>query len=148
MKLAATLIRDRPFNEQNHQRIRRNTRTCRYRRRSDTFRRVQDAERPEPIGIAIAISWLYFNQVSRLVNLLEMRPLKYIGVISYGIYMYQRLFLSTGPYRSVTQTWPPSQEIGLLLLLLSAPLSYHYFEKPFLRLKERYSASKAMESKK
>lgn len=100
------------------------------------------------IGIAIGISWLYFNQVSRLVNLLELRPLKYIGVISYGIYMYQGLFLSTGPYRSVSQTWPPSQEIGLVLLLLSAPLSYHYFEKPFLRLKERYSASKAMESKK
>ena len=94
------------------------------------------------VGIAIAIAWLYFNQVGRLVNLLELRPLKYIGVISYGIYMYQGLFLSTGPYRALDQTWPPSQAIGFVLLLLSAPLSYHYFEKPFLRLKDRFSASK------
>lgn len=96
------------------------------------------------VGIAIVIAWLYFNQVGRLVNLLEVRSLKYIGVISYGIYMFQGLFLGTGPYRNPEQTWPPSQEIGFVLLLLAAPLSYHYFERPFLRLKESYSASKAV----
>jgi peptidoglycan/LPS O-acetylase OafA/YrhL len=95
------------------------------------------------IGIAISVAWLYFNQSSRLVNLLEWRPLKYIGVISYGIYMYQGLFLTTGPERDSAMTWPPAQEIGFVLLLLMAPLSYHYFEKPFLRLKECYSASMA-----
>jgi hypothetical protein len=88
-----------------------------------------------------------FALTGRLVKLLEVRPLKYIGVISYGIYMYQGLFLSTGPNRNPEQTWPPSQEIGFVLLLLSAPLSYHYFEKPFLRLKDRYAGSKTTEYK-
>jgi len=95
------------------------------------------------IGIALALAWLYFNQGSRLVSALEFPPLKYIGLISYGIYMYQGLFLDTGPERIPGQIWPPGPGVGLLLLVLVAPLSYQYFEKPFLRLKSRYSPSKA-----
>ena len=94
------------------------------------------------IGIALALTWLYFNQDSRLAKGLEFPPLKYIGLISYGIYMYQGLFLDTGPDRVPGQIWPPSPGIGLALLVLVAPLSYHFFEKPFLRLKNRYSPSK------
>ncbi len=95
------------------------------------------------VGIALAIAWIYFNPASRLVALLELPPLKYIGLISYGIYMYQGLFLDTGPARDPGQSWPPDPATGFLLLVVAAPLSYHYFEKPFLRLKHRYSAAKA-----
>jgi len=95
------------------------------------------------LGIALAIGWIYFNQASRLVTLLELPPLKYIGLISYGIYMYQGLFLDTGPERAPGQSWPPDPATGLLLLVVVAPLSYHYFEKPFLRLKSRYANAKA-----
>ncbi|WP_066881902.1 acyltransferase family protein [Dechloromonas denitrificans] len=94
------------------------------------------------IGIALGLAWLYFNQDSRLTRGLEFPPLKYIGLISYGIYMYQGLFLDTGPDRIPGQTWPPDPGVGLVLLVLVAPLSYQYFEKPFLRLKNRYSPSK------
>lgn len=92
------------------------------------------------IGISFVIAWIFFNQGSRMVKFLELRPLKYVGVISYGVYMYQGFFLATGPYRDPNQSWPPSPEIGIVLLLVFAPLSYHYFEKPFLRLKSRFSA--------
>lgn len=95
------------------------------------------------MGIALGLAWLYFNQGSRLVRWLEFPPLKYIGLISYGIYMYQGLFLDTGPDRIAGQLWPPPPEIGFALLVLIAPLSDQYFEKPFLRLKSRYSPSKA-----
>lgn len=92
------------------------------------------------LGLALFVAWTYTNQSSRLTQLLETRPLKYIGAISYGIYMYQGFFLATGPHRAPHATWPPPPELGLLCLLVIAPASYHFFEKPFLRLKHRYSS--------
>lgn len=88
-------------------------------------------------GAAILIGWVYLNQRSVAVRVLEFAPIRYIGIISYGVYMWQGFFLSTGPARAATQTWPPDQMTGFLLLLLVAPLSYHFFEKPFLRAKKR-----------
>lgn len=89
------------------------------------------------LGASILIGWVYLNQTSVVVRLLEFAPIRYVGVISYGLYMWQGFFLSTGPARAATQTWPPDQMTGFLLLLLVAPLSYHFFEKPFLRVKKR-----------
>jgi len=96
------------------------------------------------IGITFAIVWIYFNQTSLLTKLLELRFLKYIGLISYGIYMYQGLFLATGPAREPGAIWPPPPEIGFLLLIFVAPLSYHFFERPFLRLKDRNFSAKGV----
>lgn len=92
-------------------------------------------------GIVFMLVWLYLNQNSIQVKWLEWPPLKYIGLISYGIYMYQGLFIANGPNRDPSSSWPLDQSIGLVLLIISAPLSYHYFEKPFLRLKRRFSGS-------
>ncbi|MEQ1527890.1 MAG: hypothetical protein ABL925_01135, partial [Methylococcales bacterium] len=93
-------------------------------------------------GILILIVWIFLNQDKFLVKLLEFSPLKYIGVFSYGIYIYQGLFLATGPNRMPLSSWPPDQSIGIVLLFISAPLSYHFYEKPFLRLKHKFSVSK------
>lgn len=93
------------------------------------------------LGLAITISWIYLNQGSFITRTLEFRPLKYIGMISYGIYMYQGFFLSTGPYRATTQSWPPNQYIGLLLLIIVAPISYHFFEKPITNMKSKLQKS-------
>jgi peptidoglycan/LPS O-acetylase OafA/YrhL len=89
------------------------------------------------IGFTILIGWIVLNQNSKLTRALEIAPLSYLGKISYGIYMYQGFFLSTGPYRAPNQTWPPNQDIGLILLILVTPLSYHYFEKPIMSLKQK-----------
>lgn len=91
------------------------------------------------MGVALLLVWLYLNQTSTAVRFLELAPLAYLGRISYGIYIYQGLFLSTGPYRAAGQTWPPEQWIGLPLLVVVAPLSYHLFEQPIMRLKKRFS---------
>ncbi|MCR9088739.1 MAG: acyltransferase [Rhodobacteraceae bacterium] len=98
-------------------------------------------EHLRPFGIALMICWVYLNQESRIVRSLEIRPMVYIGQISYGIYMYQGIFLATGPYRAPGVGWPPNQSYGLLALLLIAPLSFRYFEKPILRLKPMSRAS-------
>lgn len=95
------------------------------------------------IGFTLLIGWIYLNQSSRLTQLLETQPLSYLGKVSYGIYMYQGLFLSTGPYRAPNQTWPPEQYMGIVFLIMAVPLSYHYFEKPIMRLKNKYQKSTA-----
>lgn len=88
-------------------------------------------------GITLAIGWLVFNQGSIVSKLLEQPVLRYLGAISYGIYMYQGLFLATGPHRTADVFWPLPQHYGFWLLLVAPPLSYHFFELPFLRLKDR-----------
>tara|TARA_R110001583_G_scaffold154316_1_gene305997 strand:- start:27564 stop:28580 length:1017 start_codon:yes stop_codon:yes gene_type:complete len=92
-------------------------------------------------GFTILIGWITLNQKNILTKSLDIYPLRYLGKISYGIYMYQGLFISTGPYRETNQTWPPDQWIGIILLIIIAPLSYHYFEKPILNLKHKLQHS-------
>lgn len=89
------------------------------------------------VGVALLLIWLFFNQTSLLVKVLENRVLVYIGSISYGLYIWQGYFLATGPYRAPGQTWPLTPEIGVVLLAIVAPLSYHFFEQPILSLKRR-----------
>lgn len=90
------------------------------------------------LGFLVIILWIFCNQQSLVVRFLELPPIKYVGVISYGLYMYQGFYLATSPWRSPDQMWPPDRWTGLLLLAVTAPLSYHLLERPLLRLKQRY----------
>lgn len=92
-------------------------------------------------GILSGIFWVYINQNSRVVSFLEFSPIRYIGTVSYGIYLWQGFFLSTGPNRWVGQEWPLDPTIGLILLCITVPLSYHLFENKFLKLKDRFRAN-------
>ena len=89
-------------------------------------------------GVLSAILWVYINQESKTVAALEFAPIKYIGTVSYGIYLWQGFYLSTGPSRNDGQEWPLEPIIGLILLCITVPLSYHLFEKKFLKLKDRF----------
>lgn len=89
------------------------------------------------IGAALMIGWLFFNPTARPTRWLEWPPARYVGRISYGIYIWQGFFLATGPHRSAGQWWPPEQTLGLLMLIVVAPLSYHFFEVPIRNLKKK-----------
>jgi peptidoglycan/LPS O-acetylase OafA/YrhL len=55
---------------------------------------------------------------------LELRPLRYVGKISYGLYLWHvPVFIAIG--------W----EVGLPVSIVCASLSYRYIEQPFLRRK-------------
>jgi peptidoglycan/LPS O-acetylase OafA/YrhL len=70
-------------------------------------------------------------------------PLRYIGKISYGIYLYH------WPIFILGEKWKPNNShhiyaIGLIALIFAAAaLSYEFVEKPFLRLKDRHAPAKA-----
>ncbi len=69
-------------------------------------------------------------------------PLVYLGKISYGLYVYHLLMLWIA-YRY----WPSSYErtfvVGLLGTIAVAIVSYNLLERPFLKLKERFSHIRA-----
>lgn len=92
------------------------------------------------VGIAFVIGWIYVNQESAIVRALEWPPLVYIGMISYGLYMWQGIFTGNGPYRQFAN-FPPDPLIGALITFPVAALSFHFFERPISRLRGRFRAS-------
>jgi peptidoglycan/LPS O-acetylase OafA/YrhL len=77
-----------------------------------------------------------------LAPFLKLRPLAYIGTVSYGMYMLNTLTLDC--------LHPILKRIGienpvitfipfLIMTVAVASLSYRYFESPFLKLKDRFS---------
>jgi peptidoglycan/LPS O-acetylase OafA/YrhL len=77
-------------------------------------------------------------------RLLELPALRYVGRLSYSIYIWQQLFFwSTSPYTKIA--WPPllwaSREyVHYVVVLGVAALSYHFVEKPMIRLGHRIAA--------
>jgi len=68
------------------------------------------------------------------------RSLLYLGEISYGLYVYHTLFLLVLVYRMAgSSRWNVAlgDASSLTITILTAHVSYQYFEKPFLRLKKR-----------
>ena len=89
----------------------------------------------QAIGFGIFVCWIFYNQNSRFVAFLEFSPFVYIGKISYGLYVFQGVFLLTGPGSELKfQQFP----LNLLLTFGLAILSYHLVEKPILKFKNRF----------
>ena len=78
---------------------------------------------------------------------LELAWMKYLGKISYGLYVYH--FVLVYFAGRITDFLPFSYEQNIMIssipafagTLLLASLSYKYLEKPFLSLKDKYFAS-------
>jgi peptidoglycan/LPS O-acetylase OafA/YrhL len=78
------------------------------------------------------------HPASRISELLELAPLRFIGKISYGIYIWQQLFFT----RTQPNLFGPLQRLPLNLfcVILVAWLSYRYFEEPLRRYGARLAA--------
>ena len=96
----------------------------------------------QSFGIAVLVLWITSRQDSVAVAALEFTPLRYLGMISYGIYVWQGFFLATSPARDPQSSWPPSSSLGLVGIAICAPLSYHYFERRFLAMKARFNGAR------
>ena len=88
--------------------------------------------------ISIFTGFIIVNNVqyknNPIFKILNFKPLGFIGILSYSIYIWQQLFLSNDP-RMPLSRYP----INLLLLIIVPCLSYFLFEKYFLTLKNRFS---------
>jgi peptidoglycan/LPS O-acetylase OafA/YrhL len=96
------------------------------------------------LATAVFLIALYFQQVHPLTRALELRPLVYIGMISYGIYLLHIIAIEVARPAAASL----NQGHGWLLFALSAILSvvlaaisFRFFETPILKLKSRFRAS-------
>ncbi|MEH6745903.1 MAG: hypothetical protein V7670_03615 [Maribacter arcticus] len=85
------------------------------------------------------ILYILNSQQSKTIKALEYKPLSAMGKVSYGLYIYQGLFLTTGPQLEgpMFQKYP----MNILLMLIFAITSYQYLEKPFLKLKSKIKSN-------
>lgn len=88
-------------------------------------------------GIAGIIAWTYLNQANRVVQKLDWGIIGYLGMISYGLYMWQGIFTGNGGYRSFPG-WPPDVWTGAIVTFIVAPLSFHFYESWFIAQKYRF----------
>ena len=81
---------------------------------------------------------------SLLGKVLSWKPLRALGIISYGFYVYHDLlhdFYSDWAHRMSAQyAYPLTLLIAFAATLLVATLSYRFIEKPLLRLKDRFAS--------
>ena len=89
------------------------------------------------ILIAFIILYSVYGPKGRWYKLLNSKVFNYIGILSYSLYLWQQFFMGK---REWWITHFP-QNIGCIFL--AALFSYYIIEKPFLRLKSRFSAKKA-----
>lgn len=85
--------------------------------------------------------YLVVNQ--NFASFLDFKPVKYMGKISYGLYVYHYavLFYTGGLMRKLTGVQFPdvvTSLCALLLTILISHLSYQYFENPITKLKDRF----------
>jgi peptidoglycan/LPS O-acetylase OafA/YrhL len=93
-----------------------------------------------------ALVWLLLHEdLPILVRLFSLSPVRYIGRISYGIYLlhYGLIeMLDKVPLHNILGAWTDSQmfliplRIGFVIAV--AGISYRFFESPILRWKERF----------
>ncbi len=85
----------------------------------------------EGVVFSLAILWLVRNPATTLGRMFNGPAVVHVGVLSYSIYLWQQLFISTSliPSKCVIAS--------LLLTICFAQVSYRFVEKPFLRLRQR-----------
>lgn len=89
----------------------------------------------QSIAIISLLLHIVHAQDKKWVNLLEFKPLAYIGLISYGIYVYQGIFLRTG---GGSEIWFQQFPTNIIFVALIAVVSYELIEKPLLKLKRHF----------
>jgi peptidoglycan/LPS O-acetylase OafA/YrhL len=85
----------------------------------------------EAVAIPLMLLATVVHQQGTTSKILESTPLRYLGKLSYSIYLWQQLFLCPDRWRSAElgslQTFP----LNLLFAFTLAALSYYIVERPF-----------------
>jgi peptidoglycan/LPS O-acetylase OafA/YrhL len=80
---------------------------------------------------ALCIDWAVRRQAGLIGRTLNSRPLVWIGVMSYSLYLWQQLFLNRH-----SESWTTSFPQNLVFVLAVAWVSYLLIERPALQLRQ------------
>jgi len=92
------------------------------------------------LGIAMSIDYSMRHATGWVGRLLDWRPMAFVGVLSYSLYLWQQPFLN----RDGAAVWN-AFPVNLCLAVLFALASYKLVERPFLRLKDRLSSPRELQ---
>jgi peptidoglycan/LPS O-acetylase OafA/YrhL len=84
------------------------------------------------VALALVVDAVLRNPTSRFGRFLELRPMVFIGVLSYSLYLVQQPFLNR-----FSQGWWAAFPLNIVLVAVCALCSYYLVEKPFLDLRTR-----------
>ena len=86
------------------------------------------------ILVAVVLACVVLRSDSFMARVCRARWLRYVGTISYSLYLWQDLFISTDP-----PSWGLLRELPLAFVvpIAIAIASYHLMERPILQLKNR-----------
>jgi peptidoglycan/LPS O-acetylase OafA/YrhL len=101
----------------------------------------------DPLLVAALIPLLIAQRQRAAVRWLDAKPVRYVGRISYSIYLYQQVV--TDPVMKRLSGIPMALRILLtcVAVIMAASVSYYAVEQPFLRLKNRMPRRKAAEQR-
>ncbi|MEL7088249.1 MAG: acyltransferase, partial [Planctomycetota bacterium] len=90
-------------------------------------------------GLAcLLIAAVVTGEGKALDRILNLGPLKYLGKISYGLYLYHQPILIALRGFGPLEAWYICAPLGLTASVIFSHLSYRYFEKPILRFKDKF----------
>jgi len=86
--------------------------------------------------IAIILLYSVYGPRGNWYRMLNTKAFNYIGVLSYSLYLWQQLFVLKRPW------WVTHFPQNIFMIFLTAMFSYYVIERPFLRLKSKFSGKK------
>ena len=90
------------------------------------------------IAAAVLILWLMTREKSFPKTLLELSPLRWVGKISYGLYLWHYAFYEFG--KQLFESVELQIAVGVGLAFFVSCASFYLIEEPFLRLKDKFSS--------
>lgn len=98
----------------------------------------------EPVLIAILVIQLISLHSTALWRWLDWPALRYLGRISYSLYLYQQITL--GVVRKALSSQPVIVQLlaAIAVTIIIATASYYLIERPFLKLKNLWSKSRPL----
>ena len=90
------------------------------------------------VNICVALTiWRFINvRKGILYRILNCKLAIWIGALSYSLYLWQEPFLN-----SWVQEWYACWPLNILLTLIFAIFSYYFIEKPFLKMRKKFTGS-------
>jgi peptidoglycan/LPS O-acetylase OafA/YrhL len=88
--------------------------------------------------VAYLIAFSIISKQSLINSWLNKKMITNVGILSYSLYLWQQLFIIP---KGELINWSKYFifPLNLLVIYIVAYLSHHYFEKPFLKIKQRFS---------
>ena len=91
----------------------------------------------DPVLVAVLIVQSLATGVRGFGAFVNWRWMRYLGTISYSIYLYQQIVI--GPVEKLIRSWLSLPAV-VLAVIAAASASYWIVERPFLKLKKRFTA--------